>query len=79
MASRRTTRGKRSGKSAKGKTKAELLKLLAKAQAEVTSLLKGAETGTLTRVNLKAGLAEIEENLDAMEPLENWSPWKKGQ
>ena len=79
MASRRTTRGKRADKSAKGKTRAELLKLLAKAQAEVESLLKGAETGTLTRVNLKAGLAEIEENLDAMEPLERWDPWKKGQ
>jgi hypothetical protein len=79
MASRRTTRGKRAGKSAKGKTRAELLRLLAKARAEVDSLLEGAETGTLTGVNLKAGLEEIEENLHAMEPLERWSPGKKGQ
>lgn len=73
MASRRTTRGKRSGKRAQGKTRAELLRLLAKAQTEVASLLKDAETGTLTRRNLKAGLSEIDENLDAMEPLERWT------
>jgi len=70
MASRRTNRGTKPGKARKGKTRAELKNLLKKAHAEVEKLLKGDEAGTLSRKHLKAGLEEIEENLDAMEPLE---------
>jgi hypothetical protein len=73
MASRRTTSRKTSGKGSKGKTKAELKKLLKKAQAEIEKLQKGDQAGTLTRKTLRAGLEEIEENLDAMNPLEKGS------
>jgi hypothetical protein len=73
MASRRTTPRKTSGKDRKGKTRAELKKLLKKAQAEIEGLLKGDDAGTLTRVNLRAGLEEIEEHLEAMNPLERGS------
>jgi hypothetical protein len=73
MASRRTTPRKTSGKGSKGKTKAELKKLLKKAQAEIEKLQKGDQAGTLTRKTLRAGLEEIEENLDAMNPLEKGS------
>jgi len=70
MAPRRTTPRKTSGRGRKGKTKAELKKLLKKAQAECERLLKGDQAGTLTRRNLKAGLEEIEEYLEEMGPLE---------
>jgi hypothetical protein len=70
MASRRTTPRKTSGKGSKGKTKAELKMLSKKAQAQIKKLLKGDQTGTLTRVNLRAGLEEIEEHLKRMNPLE---------
>jgi hypothetical protein len=70
MASRKTTPRKTSGKGRKGKTRAELEKLLKKAQAEIEKLLKGDQAGTLTRVNLRAGLEEIEEHLEEMEPFE---------
>jgi hypothetical protein len=73
MASRRTTPRKTSGKGRKGKTRAELKKLLKKAQAEIEKLQKGDQAGTLTRKTLRAGLEEIEENLDAMNPLEKGS------
>jgi hypothetical protein len=70
MASRRTTPRKTSGKGRKGKTRAELKKLLKKAQTQIGKLLKGDQAGTLTRVNLKAGLEEMEEHLKRMNPLE---------
>jgi hypothetical protein len=70
MASRRTTPRKASGEGRKGKTRAELKRLLKKAQAEVEKLLKRDQAGTLTRVNLKAGLEEIEEYLAEMGPFE---------
>jgi hypothetical protein len=70
MASKRTTPRKASGKGRKGKTRAELKKLLKKAQTEVETLLKGDRAGTLTRTKLQAGLEEIEKNLVAMGPLE---------
>jgi hypothetical protein len=70
MASRRTTARNTSGKGTKGKTRAELKKLLRKAQAETEKLLKADQAGTLTQANLRAGLEEIEERLEAMEPLE---------
>jgi hypothetical protein len=73
MASRRTTPRKTSGKGRTGKTRAELKKLLKKAQAEIEKLLKSDEAGTLTRANLRAGLEEIEENLEAINPLERGS------
>jgi hypothetical protein len=71
MASRRTTTRKTSGKGSKGKTRAELERLLKNAQAEIDKLLKGDKAGTLTRAKLRAGLKEIEDDLEAMEPLEN--------
>jgi hypothetical protein len=72
MASKKTTRRKTSGKGRKGKTRAELEKLLRKARAEIDKLLKGDQAGTLTRANLRAGLEEVDVNLDEMEPLERW-------
>jgi hypothetical protein len=72
MASKKTTRRKTSGKGRKGKTRAELKKLLRKARAEIDKLLKGDQAGTLTRANLRAGLEEVDVNLDEMEPLERW-------
>jgi hypothetical protein len=72
MASRKTTSRKTSGKGRKGKTRAELKELLKKARAEIDKLLKGDRAGTLTRVNLRAGLEEVEVHLDEMEPLERW-------
>jgi hypothetical protein len=70
MASRRTTPRKASGKGRKAKTRAELRRLLKKAQAEVEKLVKRDRAGTLTRANLEAGLEEIEEYLAEMGPLE---------
>lgn len=70
MASRKTTTQKTSGKGRKGKTRAQLKKLLKKAEAEIEKLLKGDRAGTLTRVRLRCGLEEIEEHLRAINPLE---------
>lgn len=70
MAPRKTTPRKTSGKGEKGKTRAELKKLLKKAEAEIEKLLKGDQAGTLTRARLRAGLEEIEEHLKEMNPLE---------
>jgi hypothetical protein len=50
------------------KTRPELKKLLAKARAEVASLLKDQRAGTLAQVDLKAGLTEIKEHLAEIEP-----------
>jgi hypothetical protein len=77
MASRKTTPRKTSGKGRKGKnkgrkgkTRAELKKLLKKAEAEIKKLLKDDKAGTLTRVRLRCGLEETEEYLKAINPLE---------
>lgn len=70
MASRRTNPKKAAGKRGKGLPRAELEKLLKKAETEVQKLLKGDEAGTLTRLSLKAGLEEVEGYLVEMEPLE---------
>lgn len=70
MASRKTKPRKTSARARRGKTRAELKRLLKKAQAEVEKLLKADQVGTLNRRDLKAGLEEIDENLEAMEPLE---------
>jgi hypothetical protein len=67
MASKRTTAGKRASKRSK-LTKTELIKRYERAQAEVAKLLKGHQGGTLTQVDLKAGLEEIKEHLRLMEP-----------
>jgi hypothetical protein len=75
MASRRTIARKTSGKGKK-LTRAALEKLLKKAQAEVANLLKDHRDGTLTQVELKAGLQEIQEYLKAMEPHDWYSPQK---
>jgi hypothetical protein len=70
MASKRTIPRKTSGKGRKRKTRAELKKLLKKAQTEIEKLIKSDQVGTLTRMNLKARLEEIEEHLEEIEPLE---------
>jgi predicted ribonuclease toxin of YeeF-YezG toxin-antitoxin module len=70
MASKRTAPRKTSGKGTQGKTREELKELLKKAQAEIEKLLKRDQAGTLTRAKLRAGLEEIEEDLEEMEPLE---------
>jgi len=68
MAPKKTTARKTSGK--RYLTRTELEKLLAKAQAEVTSLLDEVRDGTLAQVELKAGLKEIKQYLKAMEPFD---------
>jgi chromosome segregation ATPase len=67
MATKRTSARKTSPKS---KPRAELKKLLAKAQAEVANLLKKQRAGTLAQVELKARLEEIKGQLEAMEPFD---------
>jgi hypothetical protein len=70
MATKRTSARKTSRK---GKSRTELEKLLAKAQAEVANLLKKQRAGTLTQVELKARLEEIKGHLTVMEPFD-WRP-----
>jgi hypothetical protein len=70
MASKRTSARKTSRKGRK-LTKKKLKGLLAKAQAEVASLLKDVRGGILTQVELRAGLKEVEEYLHAMEPFDD--------
>jgi len=67
MASKRTTSRRTSGKRRKV-TKTELVEVWEKAQAQVANLLKDHGAGTLTQVDLKAGLEEIKEHLRVMEP-----------
>lgn len=55
---------------AKYKTKTELKKILAKAQAEIAILLKTQRAGTLAQVELKARLEEIKGHLKAMDPFD---------
>ena len=57
-------------KTKRGKTKAELKKLLKAAQAEVNRLLEHDENGTLTRRHLEAGLREVRGKLREIEPFE---------
>jgi len=52
------------------KTKAELEKLLKKAQAEVEMLLAEDEKGTLTQACLKTSLCEVKQTLMAIAPFE---------
>lgn len=70
MATRKNTPGRTSGKGKKGKTKAELKRLLKKAQAEVEKLLAAHESGTLKRGNLKSRLTEVRRVLTGIEPFE---------
>lgn len=70
MASKRTTARKRAGKGGK-LTKAELIELLKKARAEVAKLLKDQRAGTLTQVDLEAGLEETDKHLELMEPFDD--------
>jgi hypothetical protein len=72
MAARRAARRKTAGRGKKGKTRAQLLRILDKAQDEVEQLLKSADKGTLTGRDLRTGLREIGKSLDAMEPFERW-------
>ena len=67
-----STRTRRWSRGRPGKTKAELRKLLRKAEAEVRSVLRGDQAGTLTRTKMRARLLEVREVLHAMEPLESW-------
>jgi hypothetical protein len=60
----------RSKAAGKGKTKAELQRLLKRAQSEVAKLLQDDEAGTLTRLKMKTRLKDVEKTLDEMEPLE---------
>jgi|HubBroStandDraft_4_1064222.scaffolds.fasta_scaffold475574_2 hypothetical protein len=59
-----------SRKGAKPKTKAQLKKLLKKAQGEVKKLLKEDKAAILTRAKLRAGLEEIKHDLVQIEPFE---------
>jgi|HubBroStandDraft_2_1064218.scaffolds.fasta_scaffold705220_2 hypothetical protein len=54
----------------KCRPKAELKKVLAKAQAEVAKLLKNQRAGTLAQVELKARLKEIKAHLKVLEPFD---------
>lgn len=56
MASRRTVK-KREPR--QGRDLQRLRKLQRRAQSEVARLLKGTQTGTLTRVQLQTGLKEV--------------------
>ena len=69
MASKRTTAKKTPGKF---KTRAELKKLLAKAQAEIAKLLRDQKAGILPQKELKAGLNETKKYLKAMEPFDRY-------
>jgi hypothetical protein len=73
MASQKTKRRTTPGQHSKGKTRAQLERLLRDAHNEVEKLLQGDEAGTLSSTKLRAGLEEIKEDLDAMEPLEKGS------
>jgi len=44
--------------------------MLKKARAEVAHLLKGQRAGTLTQVDLEAGLEETDKHLELMEPFD---------
>jgi hypothetical protein len=70
MATKRTSARKTSSKY---KPRAELEKLLAKAQAEVAILQKNQRAGTLAQVELKARLEEIKGHLKALEPFDCFS------
>jgi hypothetical protein len=56
------------GKHGGCKTRPQLKRLVAKAQAEVAKLQKRQRAGTLAQVRLEAGLAEIQGRLADMEP-----------
>lgn len=69
MATRRTiTRS--GGRRGKGRTKAELRRLLKAAQSEVERLLKADNTKTLTPAILKTRLKRLKKDLQKMEPFE---------
>jgi hypothetical protein len=63
MASKRTV--KRSG-SDKRREAETVFKLSQRAKAEVAKLLKRNQAGTITRVQLKTGLKEVEQQLKRM-------------
>jgi hypothetical protein len=60
MATKKATRKKASAKLAKEK---ELRKLSKKARTEVAKLLKRDRAGTVTAVQMAAGLKELDQNL----------------
>lgn len=68
MASKRSTARKTSGK--RNRQRKEHKKLLTKAQARITRLLKKVRGGTLAQPELKTGLEEIKGHLKAMEPFD---------
>ena len=71
-ARKKAARRKTSGRRRRGRTRAQLLKALGKAQREVRQLLRASDRGTLATVILRTGLVEIGKRLDYMEPLEIW-------
>jgi hypothetical protein len=60
MASKRTVTRRGSDKRREAKT---ALKLSRRAKAEVATLLKRNQAGTITRVQLKTGLQEVDQGL----------------
>ena len=69
MATKRSIKMK-TGKRGKGKTKAELKRLLKDAQGEVDKLLKADQAENLTRASLKGKLHRIKRDLKKIEPFE---------
>jgi len=63
MASKKTVKKTGSGRA---RELERLRKLSRRARAEVASLLKREQTGTITRVQLQTGLKEVEKQLKLM-------------
>jgi signal transduction histidine kinase len=70
MPLRRTIPKKSAGKRGRGRTKAQLKRLLKDAQNEVEKLLKAARAENLTRAHLRTRLRRIEKDLRQIEPFE---------
>ena len=76
MSSRKTTRTRTSRRVRREITRAQICRLLSKAEKELNKLLKDDQAGTLTRRNLKAGLREIKTTLKVMFPFGGW-PYRR--
>ena len=66
MASKRPVARNESDKRRKAKT---VLRLSERAEAEVAKLLKRAQDGTITRMELETGLQEVDERLNQILPF----------
>lgn len=70
MPLRRTTRKKSAGRRRRGKTKAQLKRLLKDAQNEVAKLLREDRAQNLTQAHLRTRLRRIKKDLRKIEPFE---------